>query len=110
MNKKRKKGVLYSTNPDFEYEYEGEEMETLANNEQNLRIHIDKHRAGKIVVIIKGFIGSTEDLKFLAKNIKIKCGVGGSVKKGEILIQGDVRDKVISILESMSFKTKRIGG
>ncbi|MBE51037.1 MAG: translation initiation factor [Flavobacteriales bacterium] len=110
MNKKRKKGVLYSTDPNFEYEYEGEEMETLANNEQKLRIHIDKHRAGKIVVIIKGFIGSTEDLKSLAKNIKIKCGVGGSVKNGEILIQGDVRDKVIEILQSLQYNTKRIGG
>ena len=93
---KNRKGVMYSTNPDFEYEYENDELETLPNNEQNLKVYIDKHRAGKIAVIIKEFIGTTEDLKSLGKLLKSKCGVGGSVKNGEILIQGNIRDKARS--------------
>ena len=112
MNKKGKnrKGVMYSTNQDFEYEYENDEMETLPNNEQNLKVCIDKHRAGKIAVIIKEFIGTTEDLKSLGKLLKSQCGVGGSVKNGEILIQGNIRDKVMSILEKEGYNYKRVGG
>ena len=112
MNKKGKnrKGVMYSTNQDFEYEYENDEMETLPNNEQNLKICIDKHRAGKIAVIIKEFIGTSEDLKSLGKLLKSKCGVGGSVKNGEIIIQGNIRDKVMSILEKEGYNYKRVGG
>ena len=112
MNKKGKnrKGVMYSTNRDFEYEYENDEMEKLPNNEQNLKVCIDKHRAGKIAVIIKEFIGTTEDLKSLGKLLKSKCGVGGSVKNGEILIQGNIRDKVMSILEKEGYNYKRVGG
>ena len=98
-NKKNRKGVLYSTNPDFEYEYEDNEMETLPNNQQDLKVCIDKHRAGKIAVIIKNFVGKTDDLKNLGKMLKAKCGVGGSVKNGEIIIQGNVRDKVMEILK-----------
>ena len=112
MNKKgrNRKGVMYSTNRDFEYEYENDEMETLPNNEQNLKVCIDKHRAGKIAVIIKEFIGTTEDLKSLGKLLKSQCGVGGSVKNGEILIQGNIRDKVMSILEKEGYNYKRVGG
>ena len=112
MNKKGKnrKGVMYSTNQDFEYEYENDEMETLPNNEQNLKICIDKHRAGKIAVIIKEFIGTSEDLKSLGKLLKSKCGVGGSVKNGQIIIQGNIRDQVISILEKEGYNYKRVGG
>ena len=112
MNKKGKnrKGIMYSTNPDFEYKYENDEMETLPNNEQNLKVCIDKHRAGKIAVIIKEFIGTTEDLKSLGKLLKSKCGVGGSVKNREILIQGNIRDKVMSILEKEGYNYKRVGG
>jgi len=107
---KNKKGIMYSTNPDFEYEYENTEMENIPASEQNLNICIDKHRAGKIAVIIKGFVGTTEDLKALGKMLKTKCGVGGSVKNGEILIQGNVRDKVMEILEEEGFNYKRVGG
>ena len=107
---KNKKGVMYSTNPDFEYEYEDNEMETIANNQQNLKVCIDKHRAGKVVVIIKDFIGTTDDLKSLAKILKVKCGVGGSTKNGEIIIQGHVRDKVMEILEKEGYNYKRVGG
>lgn len=107
---KNKKGVMYSTNPDFEYEYENMEMETLPNNEQHLKVCIDKHRAGKIAVIIKDFVGTTDDLKDLGKRLKSKCGVGGSAKNGEIIIQGNVRDKVMELLQKEGFNYKRVGG
>ena len=112
MNKRgeNRKGVMYSTNPDFEYEYENDEMETLPNNEQNLKVCIDKHRAGKIAVIIKEFIGTTEDLKSLGKLLKSKCGVGGSVKNGKIIIQGNIRDKVMEILKKEGYNYIRVGG
>jgi len=109
-NNKNRKGVMYSTNPDFEYEYEEEGIETIANNQQNLKVCIDKHRAGKIAVIIKDFVGTKDDLKSLGKMIKTKCGVGGSAKKGEIIIQGNVRDKVMEILEKEGYNYKRVGG
>ncbi len=109
-NKKNRKGVMYSTNPDFEFEYEDNEMETLPNNQQNLKVCIDKHRAGKIAVIIRNFIGNTDDLKALGKILKAKCGVGGTAKNGEIIIQGDVRDKVMDILEKEGYNYKRVGG
>ncbi len=109
-NKNNKKGVMYSTNPNFEFEYENKEMKTLPNNEQHLKVCIDKHRAGKIAVIIKDFVGKTEDLKALGKLLKTKCGVGGSTKNGEIIIQGDVRGKVMEILEKEEYNYKRVGG
>ena len=109
-NKKNRKGVMYSTNPDFDCEYKNEEQETLVNNEQQLKVCIDKHRAGKVAVIIKDFIGTTEDLKTLGKTLKSKCGVGGSAKNGEIIIQGNVRDKVMEILKKEGYNYKRVGG
>jgi len=109
-NKKKRKGIMYSSNPDFEFEYENQEMETLPNNKQHLKVCIDKHRAGKIAVIIKDFVGTTEDLKALGKLLKTKCGVGGSAKNGEIIIQGDVRDKVMGILEQEEYNYKKVGG
>ena len=109
-NKKNKKGIMYSTNPNFEFEYENQEMESLPNNEQHLKVCIDKHRAGKIAVIIKDFVGTTEDFKALSKLLKTKCGVGGSAKNGEIIIQGDVRDKVMKILQKEGYNYKRVGG
>ena len=109
-NKKSRKGIVYSTNPNFEYGYENEKLETLSINKQMLKVCIDKHRAGKITVIIREFIGSTHDLKALGKLLKTKCGVGGSVKNGEIIIQGNVRDKVIEILGKEGYNYKRVGG
>ena len=109
-NKKNNKGIMYSTNPDFEFKYENQKTGTLSNNEQDLKVCIDKHRAGKIAVIIKGFTGSTEDLKALGKLLKTKCGVGGSAKNGKIIIQGDVRVKVMDILEKEGYNYKRVGG
>ena len=109
-NKKSRKGIIYSTNPDFEYQYKNEELKTLPSNEQILKVCIDKHRAGKIAVIIKDFVGTTNDLKALGKLLKIKCGVGGSVKNGEIIIQGNVRNKVMEILGREGYNYKRVGG
>ena len=84
--------------------------ETLSKEKQNLEVWIDKHRAGKTAVIIKGFIGNNDDLKSLSKMLKTKCGVGGSAKKGEIIIQGDVRDKIMDILRKEGYNFKRVGG
>ena len=109
-NKKNRKGVMYSTNPDFEFEYENEKMDTLSNNQQNLKVCIDKHRAGNIAVIIKGFVGTADNLKALGKILKAKCGVGGSAKNGEIIIQGDLRDKVMDILAKEGYNYRRVGG
>ena len=108
MNKKFKKLNFYSTNPDFKYDDDLEE--TISKDKQNLEIWIDKHRAGKTAVIIKGFIGNNNDLKSLSKMLKTKCGVGGSAKKGEIIIQGDVRDKIMDILRKEGYNFKRVGG
>jgi translation initiation factor 1 len=112
MSKKSKKRepLVYSTNPNYEYEYDGNEINTLKPEEQNLKICIDKHRAGKIAVIIKDFEGSDDDLKSLAKFLKTKCGGGGSAKKGEIIIQGDVRNKIMDILKEKGYNFKRVGG
>jgi translation initiation factor 1 len=112
MSKKKYKlnRVIYSTNSNFEYEYEDNEAENLKIEEQNLKICIDKHRSGKIAVIIKDFIGSKDELNSLAKVLKKKCGVGGTAKNGEIIIQGDIRDKVMDILRKEGYSYKRVGG
>lgn len=105
-------GTIYSTNPDFQYETNAEsEAETLPPHQQNLRVQLDrKQRKGKSVTLITGFIGTDDDLKALAKVLKTKCGVGGSAKDGEILIQGDFCNKVIEILKAENYKAKRSGG
>jgi len=108
--KKNKKGVIYSTNPNFHFEYDNEEQKTLANNEQLLTLHLDKHRAGKTVIIIKGFVGSKNDLKNLGKKIKKECGVGGSVKNNDIIIQGNLREKIALILKKEGISFKKSGG
>ena len=107
MNKK-KKGIIYSTNPDFEYEYKNSSNNT-PDKEQTLAVCLEKHH-GKTIIIVRNITGSKEYLKKIAKKIKVQCGVGGSVKKEEILIQGNVRSEVIKILEEEGYKCKKVGG
>ena len=99
-DKKERINVVYSTNPNYQYEYnQEEEQETLAPEKQNLRVTLDsKQRKGKTVTLVQGFVGTEEDLKELAKLLKNKCGVGGSVKDGEIIIQGEVKEKVLEVM------------
>ncbi|MEM6320121.1 MAG: translation initiation factor [Bacteroidota bacterium] len=113
MGKKNRRGVVYSTNPDYDYEYEeNEEMETLPNQQQKLRVMIDrKKRKGKEVTLITGFVGTSDDLKDLGKMLKSKCGVGGSAKDGEIIVQGNNKQKVIDLLKREGYsQTKGVGG
>jgi len=110
MSKKKNNsfGIVYSTNPSFTPDNnEPEETDTLANAQQQLRVKLDtKKRAGKVVTLIDGFIGKTDDLEKLGKELKTKCGAGGSAKDGQILIQGDYKDKIIKWLQEWGYKAK----
>lgn len=109
---KKRLGMVYSTNPDYAYESEGkEEQETLHPAEQKLYVKLDrKNRKGKTVTLVEGFVGSDEELKSLGKELKSRCGVGGSAKDGEILLQGDFRDRVMVLLKDKGYNVKRSGG
>ena len=109
---KKRLGVVYSTNPDFEFDSDQqEETQTLPPEEQKLFVKLDrKNRKGKTVTLVEGFVGSEEDLKSLGKELKSKCGVGGSAKNGEILLQGDFRDRILSLLKDKGYNVKRSGG
>lgn len=110
--KKKRLDIVYSTNPDFKYdEEENFNEETLPPNQQNLKVLVDrKQRKGKEVTLVIGFVGAEEDLIDLGKSLKQKCGVGGSVKNNEIIIQGNVIQKILAILEKEGYKAKQSGG
>ena len=109
---KARLGVVFSTNPDFNYTTEGEEeVQTLPAAKQNLRVWLDRnHRGGKTVTLVKGFVGSEDDLRELAKELKNRCGVGGSAKDGEIIIQGAHKERVLQILLDKGYRAKGAGG
>ena len=111
MNKKNKsdvRGFIYSTDPNFSFEPDSfEEQETLAPGSQQLRLYLDtKQRAGKAVTLVTGFVGKSADLEELGKKLKNHCGSGGSVKNGEILVQGDHRQKLAQFLSKLGYKVK----
>jgi translation initiation factor 1 len=113
MTHRKRINIVYSTNPDYKYniEKQDEQVNTLPPAQQDLRVWLDsKQRAGKTVTLIKGFIGTTADLESLGKLLKTKCGTGGSVKDGEILIQGDFREKILRILLDAGYRAKKAGG
>lgn len=108
---KNKSGFVYSTNPDFNIESEDNDQQTLPPAQQDLRVWRDsKSRGGKTVTLVKGFVGTDDDLKALEKLLKNKCGVGGTSKDGEVVIQGDMRDKVHDILKTAGYGVKKAGG
>jgi translation initiation factor 1 len=108
---KKREGVVYSTDDTYAYSYgDTSDASTLPPQQQHLKVSLDKSgRAGKQVTVVSGFVGESKDLDVLAKSIKSKCGVGGSVKDGGILIQGDLRDKIVDILTREGYKARRSG-
>ncbi len=109
--KKSNRYIVYSTNPDYQYDDEYEEVETLPPQQQQLKVQREKKgRGGKEVSIVRNFVGSEDDLKDLAKQLKQSCGVGGSVKDQEIIIQGNQVDKILEILLKLGYKAKKSGG
>ncbi len=109
---KKRAGVVYSTDANFYFQQAtSSDADTLPPSQQNLRVMLDKSgRAGKQMSIVSGFVGTIADLEVLTKLLKTKCGVGGSFKDGEILIQGDVRDKLVQVLSQAGYKAKKLGG
>lgn len=106
---KNKVGVVYSTNPDYQYQFldEIEAVETLPPSQQKLHVRIERSgRGGKTVTVVDNFIGADDDLNALGKTLKTKCGVGGNVKDGQILIQGEFRDRVVALLKEMGYPVK----
>ena len=106
MSKKHAVGVVYSTNPDYQYQYDDEpEAETLPPSQQKLRVRVERnHRGGKVVTLVTGFVGSDDDLQTLGKLLKTKCGVGGSAKDGEIIVQGEHLERVKEILRTEGYR------
>jgi translation initiation factor 1 len=102
---KNRVGVVYSTNPDYQYEYdEPQTVDTLPASQQRLRVRIERNgRGGKTVTIVDKFVGTESDLEDLAKMLKTRCGVGGSAKEGQIIIQGDFRERVVALLQNLGY-------
>lgn len=108
---KERLGVVFSTNPDFQYETDkDEEATTLAPEKQNLKVWLDRLKGGRMATVVRGFVGSDDDLAALGKELKKSCGVGGTTKDGEIIIQGDHRDRVVELLTKAGYRSKRAGG
>ncbi len=108
---KERLGVVFSTNPDYKYETEAEqEAETLPASKQNLRVWLDRLKGGRVATVVRGFVGSQQELAELGKELKTKCGVGGTAKDGEIIIQGDHRDRVVDLLTRAGYRCKKAGG
>jgi translation initiation factor 1 len=105
-----KNKIIFSTNPDFKPEAEGNEQETIAANKQTLYIALERLKGGKVATIVTNFIGTDADLQALGKQLKSKCGGGGTVKDGIILIQGEHRDKIMDYLSTLGYKVKKKGG
>ena len=104
-------GVVFSTNPDFKYATEAEESaETLPPAKQNLKVWLDRLKGGRVATVVRGFVGSDDDLAALGKELKKSCGVGGTAKDGEIIIQGDHRDRVVELLTKAGYRSKKAGG
>lgn len=108
---KERLGVVFSTNPDFNYTTDQEtEKTTLDPSKQNLKIWLDRLKGGRVATVVRGFVGSADDLATLGKDLKKSCGVGGTAKDGEIIIQGDHRDRVVELLTKAGYKCKKAGG
>lgn len=108
---KERLGVVFSTNPDYKYETTAEaEAETLDPSKQNLKVWLDRLKGGRVATVVRGFVGSDDDLSSLGKELKKSCGVGGTAKDGEIIIQGDHRDRVIDLLTKAGYRCKKAGG
>ena len=102
--------IVYSTDPNFSYSSDNLESESIVNDDQNLRVHLDRRKGGKIVTIIRGYKGTSTEMKALANSLKKKLSVGGSVKNDEILLQGNLRQNVLKFLLNQKFKAKPAGG
>lgn len=106
---KNKVGVVYSTNPDYQYQYEGDDeiRDTLPPQQQKLHVRMERSgRGGKTVTIVDNFVGRDDDLNALGKTLKVKCGVGGTIKEGQIIIQGDFRERIVALLREMGYPVK----
>ncbi|MBQ3042972.1 MAG: translation initiation factor [Alistipes sp.] len=108
---KERLGVVFSTNPDYKYDTKEEvETATLEPQKQNLRIWLDRLKGGRVATVVRGFVGTDDDLAALGKELKTRCGVGGTAKDGEIIIQGDHRDRVMELLQKAGYRCKKSGG
>jgi len=111
MSKKNPTGIVYSTDPDYRFQYDtGKEPELLPPASQNLRLWLERKGGGKVATVVKGFVGPDSDLEALGKQLKTLCGTGGGSKDGEIMIQGDHRDKILTWLTARGYKAKKAGG
>lgn len=108
---KERLGVVFSTNPDYKYDTKEEvETATLEPQKQNLRIWLDRLKGGRVATVVRGFVGTYDDLAAMGKELKTRCGVGGTAKDGEIIIQGDHRDRVMELLQKAGYRCKKSGG